>query len=111
MVNVNNIIWMSTEDGTMVHLIEPSEEGVMSPGWHVALEVENFNETLDILQNDLGCRLADGPGERIDGQKYAFLTDPDGNRIEITSANNLRPTRREVDEWGRGHDIKGRARS
>ena len=100
MVDANNIVWMQTEEGTMVHLIEPSSGRGITSGWHLALEVEDFDEALSVLK-EKGIKFADGPGERHDGQKYVFLTDPDGNRVEITSPSNLRPSRRVVDVLGR----------
>ena len=51
MVDEKNVIWTKTSDGTMIHLIEPPE----GPGndlvkFHVAFEVENFEETVEILR-------------------------------------------------------------
>ncbi len=100
MVDNSNIVWTETEEKSMVHLIEPSQKNGISPGWHVALEVENFDEAMEIL-SERGVHIADGPGQRHDGQRYVYLIDPDGNRIEITSASDLKPTKRVVDDMGR----------
>ena len=51
MVDEKHVIWSKTNDGTMVHLIEPKDgPGNEMPNFHVTFEVENFNETLDILK-------------------------------------------------------------
>ena len=110
MVDAGNIIWLQTEDGPMVHLIEPSSRAGIGAGWHIALEVEDFDNALRILDKQ-GCSLADGPGRRHDGQHYAFLIDPDGNRIEICSASFQKPTRRVVDEMGKTTALREKKRN
>ncbi len=107
MVDSTNIVWMKTQDGSMVHLIEPtSARGVVS-GWHVALEVEDFDETINMLR-ERGIKFTDGPGERHDGQRFIFLTDPDGNKIEITSRSNIKKTNRVADDLGKTTQLKNK---
>ena len=49
MVDSPNIVWTKTLDGTMVHLIEPTDgENLVSP--HSAFEVEDFDSAVDALR-------------------------------------------------------------
>tara|TARA_B100001750_G_C15504892_1_gene599709 strand:+ start:1623 stop:2057 length:435 start_codon:yes stop_codon:yes gene_type:complete len=96
-VDSENVIWTQLEDGSMIHPIETNDpEGGAS---HVAFQVKNFSEAIQKL-NELNIPIESGPGERYDGQKFLFIRDPDGNRIEITSENNLKKNNRSTDEWG-----------
>ncbi|MBI4219662.1 MAG: VOC family protein [Chloroflexi bacterium] len=96
MVDSKNIVWTAVGDGTMVHLIEPRDG--RPAGYHTAFEVTNFDATLQRFR-DLGLEI-EGPGERHDGQRYLFIRDPDGNRIEFVTSSNIKPSRRVADELG-----------
>lgn len=98
MVDNENIVWMRTADGTMVHLIEPPE-GQESAGYHFAMQAEDFDEAVEQLKAS-GYQVNGEPGERHDGQRYIFATDPDGNRVEFTTASALKPSNRVADELG-----------
>jgi catechol 2,3-dioxygenase-like lactoylglutathione lyase family enzyme len=50
---------------------------------HFAMEVEDFEKTLQHLQTR-AVKVVEGPGKRVDGSDYLFCKDPDGNLIEIT---------------------------
>lgn len=91
-----SLIWTETLDHTMVHTIE----GAPIP--HVAFEVEDFDGVLAAVRA-AGIEIIKGPLERIDGQRAFYCFDPDGNRLEFTTARNLKPIprKRVVDEWGR----------
>tara|TARA_B110000263_G_scaffold205044_1_gene185489 strand:- start:56 stop:493 length:438 start_codon:yes stop_codon:yes gene_type:complete len=100
MVDERNVIWSKTSDGTMIHLIEPSE----GPGnelvkFHVAFEVENFDETVEILKKS-DYEITNGPSTRHDGQKAVYIQDLDGNTIEFATHNNSKHSDRVVDAWG-----------
>ncbi|MDG2102030.1 MAG: hypothetical protein GWO78_01490 [Dehalococcoidales bacterium] len=100
MVDEKNVIWSKTSDGTMIHLIEPPE----GPGndlvkFHVAFEVENFEETVEILRESK-YEITIGPNTRYDGQKAIYIKDLDGNTIEFASHNNSKHSNRIVDAWG-----------
>jgi len=98
MVDSSNIVWTKTEDGTMIHLIEPSDgENLVNP--HVAFEVEDFDSTVADLRATSYPELSDA-GERHDGQKCIFVNDNDGNRLEFTTASGLRASSRVADELG-----------
>lgn len=100
MVDSKNIVWTAIGDGSMVHLIEPRDG--KPAGYHTAFEVTNFDATLERFRA-LGLEI-DGPGERHDGQRYLFIKDPDGNRIEFVTSSRIKPSRRVVDEWGNTRD-------
>lgn len=98
MVDNENIVWMRAADGTMVHLIEPRDGKTMA-GHHVAMEAEDFDAAVKELQES-GYEVDPEPGERHDGQRYIFAHDPDGNRLEFTTASGLKPSNRVADELG-----------
>lgn len=98
MVDSANIVWLRAADGTMVHLIEPSD-GKTLGGHHVAMEAEDFDAAVAELQAS-GYEVDAETGERHDGQRYIFATDPDGNRLEFTTKSGLKPSRRVADELG-----------
>lgn len=98
MVDSPNIVWTKAEDGTMIHLIEPSDgENLVNP--HVAFEVEDFDSTVADLRATSYPELSD-TGERHDGQKCIFVNDNDGNRLEFTTASGLKASSRVADELG-----------
>tara|TARA_B110000263_G_scaffold149158_1_gene129416 strand:+ start:222 stop:665 length:444 start_codon:yes stop_codon:yes gene_type:complete len=100
MIEQDNIIWTKTRDGTMVHLVEPNtENGIILPDFHVAFEVENFDETVEILKKS-DYEIVIEPGERMDGQKFIYISDEDNNLIEFTTNSNLKHTDRTTDELG-----------
>lgn len=98
MVDSQNIVWTKTLDGTMVHLIEPSDgENLGKP--HVAFEVEDFDSTVEDLRNSGYPEISD-TGERHDGQRCIFINDNDGNRLEFATASGLRSSTRVADALG-----------
>lgn len=98
MVDAENIVWMRTSDGTMVHLIE-SKDGKTLPGHHVAFEAKEFDQAVEELQAS-EYEVDDEVGKRHDGQRYIFANDPDGNRLEFTTKSGLKPSNRVADELG-----------
>ncbi len=95
-----SLVWMETADHTMVHNVE----GAPIP--HVAFEVEDFDAALAAVRA-AGIEIIKGPLERVDGQRAFYCFDSDGNRLEFTTARNLKPLKRErvVDEWGRTSEV------
>lgn len=57
---------------------KPLQAGVA----HIALEVENLNETYEKLKAK-GVKFEREPRVAMMGQKIVFLNDPDGNRLEL----------------------------
>ena len=98
MVDSPNIVWTHTLDGTMVHLIEPSD-GETLGGSHIAFEVKNFDSAVAAIQSSGYPDISD-TGERHDGQRCIFVSDDDGNKLEFTTASGLKPSNRVVDALG-----------
>ena len=80
-----DITWLQLESGIMVHLIVTDEAERM----HHAFEVEDFEGTKDILQEN-GYEIL-REGVRYDGQAFLFTQDPDGNRVEFCTASGAFP--------------------
>ena len=59
------------------------EEQIPETMRHLAIEVEDFDDTIKHLEVN-GIKVFDGPGKRLDGSDYLFCKDPDGNLVEIT---------------------------
>ncbi len=98
MVDSSNIVWTRTLDGTMVHLIEPSDgETLGSP--HIAFEVEDFDAAVETLRGSSFANISD-TNVRHDGQGNIFIDDVDGNRLEFTTASGLRASSRVADALG-----------
>ena len=96
-VESENVIWTQLTDGAKVHPIETDNPS--GGASHVAFQVEDFEDAIKKL-DELGINIEDGPGERFDGQKFLFIRDPDGNRIELTTKNNIKKNNRVSDNWG-----------
>lgn len=97
MVDNENVIWTQMADGTMVHPIEPPPGGG-SAGFHVAFQVDDIDAARAIIDH-AGIEVT-AEGERHDGQRYFFVFDPDGNRVEVATGNDRKPNQRVTDEWG-----------
>ncbi len=91
------LIWLEAADGSMVHLLERQEGG--PPNVHTAFEVEDFDAALAAMR-EAGYEIIKGPLERKDGQRAFYVYDPEGNRVEFTTPNGLKPSNRVVDEEG-----------
>jgi glyoxylase I family protein len=79
--------WYSVGKGAQLHLMVMEEEIPVTMR-HIALEVENFQETV----KDLAAKkieIVEGPGKRFDGSDFLFCRDPDGNLVEITKHQSL----------------------
>ena len=100
----NPLVWTRAEDGSMVHLIEP-REGTPA-GYHVALQVDDLDAALATIK-EAGIEVTQGPGDRANGQRYFFVDDPDGNKIEFATAGYTIDSRRTVDEMGFTYDKDG----
>ena len=95
-----NVIWTQLNDGAMIHPIEPTEGQERNPAsWHVAFQVEDIDAAREKMVEE-GYEIT-SEGERHDGQRFLFVFDPDGNRIEIATENNRVSNSRTTDEWGR----------
>ena len=103
-IDGNPLVWTRAQDGAMVHLIEPRDGN--PSGYHVALQVDDIDAALETVKA-AGVEITSGPGERHNGQRYFFVDDPDGNRIEIATAGYTIDSGRTVDELGFTYDSDG----
>ena len=83
------ITWLQLESGIMVHLIETDEAPVKPERMHHAFEVEDFEGTKKILEEN-GFKVA-REGVRYDGQAFLFIDDPDGNNVEFCTSSGYAP--------------------
>ncbi|MBT3942209.1 MAG: VOC family protein [Chloroflexi bacterium] len=97
MVDGPAVIWTQMDSGTMVHPIEAPEPGKLGT-FHLAFGVESVPEAMASLEAS-GIKI-NSHGERHDGQEFAFVFDPDGNRLEFASVNDRKVHGRVCDEWG-----------
>ncbi len=74
--------WYQVGPDAQLHLMV-MEETIPTTMRHIALEVENFEETVGDLRAQK-VEIVEGPGKRQDRSDYLFCRDPDGNLIEIT---------------------------
>jgi catechol 2,3-dioxygenase-like lactoylglutathione lyase family enzyme len=71
----------------MLHLIESEEAPARPDNVHHAFEVEDFDATMRALR-EKGIAI-ERTGERKDGQRYLFIRDPDGNRVELCTPSGF----------------------
>ena len=84
-----NITWLQLESGIMVHLIETPDAPAKPDNIHHAFEVEDFEGTKKILEeNGYGIHRE---GVRYDGQCFLFTEDTEGNRVEFCTAAGYAP--------------------
>lgn len=74
--------WYQVGPSAQLHLMV-LEESIPMTMRHIALEVEDFAETVEDLKSQ-GIKIVEGPAKRPDGSDYLFCRDPDGNLVEIT---------------------------
>ena len=83
------ITWLQLDNGVMVHLIETAEAPAKPGNIQNAFQVDNLEETQEILENN-GFEILRG-GIRYDGQAYFFIEDPDGNSVEFCTTSGYAP--------------------
>ena len=76
--------WLAVGNN-QIHLISAEKrEGVINPmGPHVALDVEDFEETKRTLK-EKGIEFLEAPSNM--GGRQLWILDPDGNTVELRSA-------------------------
>lgn len=102
-IDGNSLVWTRALDGGMVHLIEPPPTERGDARTHVALQVDDIDAALEAIKS-AGIEITSGPGERHNGQRFFFVNDPDGNRIEIATAGYTKVSNRTVDDLGYTYD-------
>jgi catechol 2,3-dioxygenase-like lactoylglutathione lyase family enzyme len=87
MVDNPNITWLQLPSGVMLHLIESQEAPARPDNVHHAFEVEDFDAATRGLQAR-GIAI-ERSGVRHDGQRFLFIRDPDGNRVELCTPSGF----------------------
>ena len=82
-----NITWLQLPSGVMLHLIETEEAPVRPQNIHHAFEVEDYDTAKKAVE-DKGISI-ENSGVRHDGQRYLFIRDPDGNRVELCTPSGF----------------------
>ena len=75
------ITWLQLPSGVMLHLIEVEDAPVRPQNIHHAFEVDDFEAAKTALE-EKGIDI-ESSGVRHDGQRYLFIRDPDGTRVEL----------------------------
>ena len=87
MVDKENIEWLILPNRLMVHLIERPEDPPSSAVLHTAFEVEDFDAAVAWVEaHDIPIV---NSGVRRDGQRFLFIHDPDGNRVELCTPSGF----------------------
>lgn len=87
-VDGEHIIWLQLPSGTMVHLIE-NADGISEPSHHGAFEVDDIDAAYELLKGK-GVKIESAEiGTRNDGQRVFFISDTEGNRIEICTKSGF----------------------
>ena len=87
-VDADHIVWLQLPSGTMVHLIE-NANGISEPSHHGAFEVADIDAAYERLKA-AGAKIeSDAIGVRNDGQRVFFISDTEGNRIEICTKSGF----------------------
>ncbi len=87
MVENPRITWLQLPSGVMLHLIESEEAPARPDNVHHAFEVENYDAAVQALH---GKNIPiESTGVRKDGQRYLFIRDPDGNRVELCTPSGF----------------------
>lgn len=82
-----NVTWLQLPSGVMLHLIETPDAPAQPQNIHHAFEVEDFDDAVRAVE-ERGISIEDS-GERHDGQRYFFIRDPDGNRVELCTPSGF----------------------
>ena len=81
------ITWLQLPSGIMLHLVESQDGPAQPPNLHHAFEVEDLDAATAAVE-DRGIPI-ESSGVRHDGQRYLFIRDPDGNRVELCTASGF----------------------
>ena len=82
-----NITWLRLPSGVMLHLIETEDAPAHPSNIHHAFEVDDFDTAQWVVEGK-GIEI-EGSGVRHDGQRYLFIRDPDGNRVELCTPSGF----------------------
>jgi catechol 2,3-dioxygenase-like lactoylglutathione lyase family enzyme len=79
MVDSPDLVWLQLPSGVMLHLIKSDTPAPQRQ--HVAFEVEDIDAARRVAE-EKGLSILSS-GTRKDGQRFFFIPDPDGNRVEL----------------------------
>lgn len=86
MVNGDHLYWLQLPSGAMVHIIE-NPDAPSAPSHHTAFEVDDI-EAAHVYMKSKGIEPT-AIQTRNDGQKAFYITDLDGNRIELCTKSGF----------------------
>jgi len=86
MVNSDHLYWLQLPSGAMVHIIE-NVDAPSAPSHHTAFEVDDLDAARDAVMG-AGVDVTEIQ-TRNDGQRACYLSDPDGNRIELCTVSGF----------------------
>ena len=90
------VTYLSMADGNFVELIHGKKmaEGAKAfNAAHMCFEVDSLEETMSFFKEN-GVEIVGGPREGRDKNLQCFITDPDGNRIEMMQMSPDSPQRK-----------------
>jgi lactoylglutathione lyase len=85
------LVYLRITDDQFIEIF-PGAENERSPGWngnaitHVCLAVDDLDAVIDNVEK-AGIKLLIGKKSAGDGNRLAWIEDPDGNRIEFMELN------------------------
>ena len=82
-----SVTWLQLPSGVMLHLIETPDAPAQPSNIHHAFEVQDF-DTAQKAVEDRGLEVTNS-GVRHDGQRFLFIQDPDGNRVELCTPSGF----------------------
>lgn len=87
MVDNPLVTWLQLPSGVMLPLIESAEAPARPDNVHHAFEVEDF----DAAEQALHAKSVpiERTGVRKDGQRFLFIRDPDGDRVELCTPSGF----------------------
>ena len=86
MVESEHVTWLQLPSGVMVHLVE-TDQVPASDRLHTAFEVADFDGTVQAL-TERGITI-ERSGQRLDGQRFLYIRDPDSNRVELCTPSGF----------------------
>ena len=86
-VDSENLIWLQLPSGGMIHLIE-NPDAPSIPSHHGAFEVDDIEACAESIKSK-GIKIEGPISTRKDGQRAFYISDEDGNRIEICTKSNF----------------------
>jgi catechol 2,3-dioxygenase-like lactoylglutathione lyase family enzyme len=97
------LIWFALGENEQLHLVIHDSADFLSER-HLAVLVDDFDQFIEHLRRESvrldECEPGQFWGFRLDGAKYAFCYDPDGNRIELMERRRSHKEAQEAQKRG-----------